>query len=119
MLSAARRRCDGLTIFCVHILQHLGVQGLIGDQPLQARVLVPQRLQLLHLVQIHRAILLLPAVERGFADVHAAADGFRRLPLFDPAQDRDDLLRRVLFSFGHVWFSFSCPGLSSATAQFS
>ncbi len=44
--------------------------------------------------------LRLPAVERLFADVCVAEAASAVLTSFDPAHDRDDLLRRVLPSFG-------------------
>ncbi len=65
--------------------------------------------KLLPLTQLHRAMLLLPPVERRLADVHVAADGLRRLPLFYPAQHCNDLLRCVLLSVGHFWVSFPLP----------
>jgi hypothetical protein len=58
-----------------------------------------------------------PAIRCRLTDVHLAADRFRGLPVGDPAQDPDDLLRCVFLSFWHVWFSFLEPRLSSAMAQ--
>ena len=75
---------------------------MVGDDPLQAGVFVPQGFQLLQLVELHRSVLLLPAVEGRFADVQLAGDGLWRLAAIDLAQDRYDLLRRVLLSFWHL-----------------
>ena len=74
--------------------------------------------QLLHFVKFQRAVLLLPTIQRRLTDVHCAADRFRGLPVVYPAQDSDDLLRRVFLSFWHSWVSFLEPRLSPAMAQF-
>ncbi len=110
----------GMLLEAIHHVQDTrgDVRTLWGKLFGQEKNLTTSAIARMNLIELHRAVLPLPAVQRRFADVHVAADGFRRLPLFDPAQDRDDLLRRVLLSFRHVWVSFLPPRLSAAMAQF-
>lgn len=52
------------------LIRNLNVQDVIGHDPLQASVLVPQGPEFLQFVDLHRSILLLPAVRHRFAEVH-------------------------------------------------
>jgi len=94
------------------------MQGLIGHESLQPRVLVAQPPQLLQFAQLHPTVLALPAVERCGADVRLPADHRDRLAALGSAENRDDLLRCMSLSFWHL-SSFSWVlRLSSATVQF-
>src|SRR6185503_18744406 len=61
-------------LFFKHILQHLFVQRQVRHDPFQLRVLFFQLPQATQLNRIQTAVLLLPAVERGFTDPQLAAD---------------------------------------------
>src|SRR5262249_35504597 len=63
---AAARRAS--RVFSEQVLEHLVVQRLLRHQPLQAGVLVLQRLQALRLAHLQAAVLGLPAVEGLLAD---------------------------------------------------
>lgn len=55
-------------VFSQHVLQHRAIQRQLSYQFLQPAVLVLQLLQLADLVDLQPSELLLPAVERLFAD---------------------------------------------------
>src|SRR5437879_7848166 len=57
-----------LGLFFEHLLQNVPIQGQIGHQALQACILVSQLPKLAQLAHTQVAVLLLPDVERGFAD---------------------------------------------------
>ena len=93
------------------------VQDLVGYDPLQAGVLLPQGLQLLHLVDLHCTVLMLPAVEGRFADVHLAGDGLGRLSASIRRRIATICSGVCFFPFG-IWVPFLEPRLSFAMAQF-
>jgi hypothetical protein len=88
------RRASGVTIFCADILQNRVVEHLLGQQLLQPRVLLLERLQPAGIGNVHAAVLRLELVEGRRGDAVFAADvsGLRaRLLLL---QHPDDLLFR-------------------------
>jgi hypothetical protein len=60
--TTASRLAAGPTIFCQKLLQRRRFQHLVGEQLLQLRVLVFQRLQALGVGHVHAAILRLPII---------------------------------------------------------
>jgi len=56
------------------LLEHLLVQGQLGDEALEAGVLGLQLLEALGLVLLEAAVLVAPAVERLLTDAEALAD---------------------------------------------
>src|SRR5262249_45310099 len=95
---ACGRRRSGL--FLYHLLEHLLVQGELGDQAFEAFVLDLQLLEAFGVVGLHAAVLLAPAVEGGLADGQLLADLSDRQARgqagLGGAELEDDLLRRVL-----------------------
>jgi hypothetical protein len=74
--SSAQARVDGeaLQLFLHDLLQDMPLQREIRDQVLKLRVLLTQLPELAQLAQAQSRLLLLPNVERGFADPVFAAD---------------------------------------------
>src|SRR6202035_702821 len=74
--SSAQARVDdeALQLFLHDLLQDVAVQREIRDQVLKLRVLLAQLPELAQLAQPQPRVLLLPNVERGFADPVFAAD---------------------------------------------
>ena len=64
-----------LGLFFEHLLQNVPIQGQIGHQALQACILVSQLPELTQLAHSQVAVLLLPDIERGFADDADVYDG--------------------------------------------
>jgi len=57
-----------------YLLEHLLVQGQLGDEPLEAGVLGLQLLESPGLVLLEAAVLVTPAVQGLLADAEALAD---------------------------------------------
>src|SRR5262249_30896299 len=76
----------------VDVLQNGDVQHRLGQQLLQPRVLVLQRLQPPRIRHVETAELGLPLVKRRARDPMLAANVCRRAPRLLLAQDPDDLL---------------------------
>jgi len=74
--------------------QDLVVEGLLGHEPLEPRVLFFRGLQPRRLAPLQAAVLLLPAVEGLLADAVLAAERRRRRARFMLLQDADDLFLR-------------------------
>jgi hypothetical protein len=74
------------------ILEHDLVQGQIGDDALQPRILLAQLLELRSFTVEHRAIRLLSSVERLLGDPDLAADVANGDLAGRLLQDRGDLL---------------------------
>jgi hypothetical protein len=88
-------------VFCDHRLQHLPVQTEIGDQPLQARVLILQRTQTLRFARVHAAELRLPRVNRCLTDAALSRHIIHRATGLHLLQRGDDLrLRSCRFPDG-------------------
>src|SRR5712692_5132586 len=89
----------GLPISPGHVLEHVDVQRLVGDELLQPAVLPAQVLQLDDLFPAHPLVLLLPPVEGLHGDLEGSADLIQRLAFgkhpFTLAQLSDHLLGRV------------------------
>jgi hypothetical protein len=64
----------GLTTFLGDLLEHLLVQGQLGDEALEAGVLGLQLFEALGLVGLEAAVLVAPAVEGLLADAELLAD---------------------------------------------
>jgi hypothetical protein len=83
-----------------HLLEHLLVQGQLGDETLEALVLGLQLLEALGVVGLHAAVLGAPTVERLLADgqlLAHLADGQAGGQIdLRGTQLGDDLLRGVL-----------------------
>jgi hypothetical protein len=67
------------------------IEGQVGDESLEPRILVLERSQLAELTDAEVRVRLFPDVERGFADAHAAHIR-RRRSAFDLAEHIGDLL---------------------------
>ena len=79
-------------VFSQRPRQHVFVEREIGDQALQPRVLVLQLPEAPDLAHAQVGVLLLPRVERGFADPQLPADVRDRRARLDLAQRIGDLL---------------------------
>jgi len=89
-----RQRHDGglaSDFFSNDFRQDLLVQGQIGDQAFQAAVLLLQLPQLAQLGDAEAGVLLLPDVERGFADARLLANVRDERSRLGQAQRVDDL----------------------------
>ena len=76
-LRDTARRSDepqALRVFCQEILEHLVIERLLGDQPLQAGVLRLQGFQPVDVRPGHPAVFLFPAIDRLLTDAVPAAD---------------------------------------------
>lgn len=88
----ARAAAPALELFSHHLLEHLLVETQVGDQPLQALVLLLELLQALRLGGHQPAILLAPSVIRLHADRRLPAHLLDPRPFLRLAQDERDLL---------------------------
>src|SRR5205807_850286 len=101
------------------VLEHLIVEGLLGDQPLETRVLLLQRPQPPRLAQLQPAVFLLPAIEGLLADaVPPAHLRRRRAGLVLPEHPDDLLLREPAPAHPSSSGLFSPGGLSLYLDQF-
>src|SRR5262249_54658499 len=79
-------------VFSQRLRQHVFVEGEVGHQALQPRVLVLELAQAAQLAHAQVGVLLLPDIERGLADAELAADVWHRRAGFDLAERIRDLL---------------------------
>lgn len=86
-----------VTLFCVDGFQRLGVEGLVGDELLQATVFVLQLLETMSFGHFHPAQLGAPGVKGRRADALISTDLANGAAFFDLFQGRDDL-KRLFFT---------------------
>lgn len=72
--------------------ENVFVERQIRDHPLQSRILVLERPQLPQLADTQVGVLLLPDIERSFADAELPSDIRRGRAAFDLAEGVRDLL---------------------------
>ena len=89
--ASCSRRANGLTIFCVDLLEDIGVQISLGKELLQPAVLKLQGLQTLDVGRFHLAEVLAPGINGGVADL-VLFGGLGHLRAICFAQDCDHLL---------------------------
>lgn len=89
---AIARRRPGLTPFLQHLLEHLLVEGQIGDDLFEPAIFVLELAYPPELGDAHPRIALFPGVEGGLTDPELAADLGRGDALLGLAQGLGDLL---------------------------
>lgn len=63
-----------LQLFSDDVLEHVLIQGSVGNEILQLRIIGPERSQAAKLRGATSAVFLLPVVEGGLEDAHLVAD---------------------------------------------
>ena len=64
-----REHCRCPTVSLRKVFQHLNVEFLVGDDLLQATVLIFELFQTLRFLALHPTVLLTPAMARGLGEV--------------------------------------------------
>src|SRR5207245_535155 len=75
--SGPRRPAGGASgseVSLSQLLEHVDVEGLVGDQLLQSSVLTLEVLEAPHLLALHARVLCPPAVPGGLGDAEVAQD---------------------------------------------
>lgn len=90
----------GLEVSPVQLLEHVNIQGLVGNDPLEPGVLLLQLLRPLGVIGLHAAVLVSPPVVGVFGDfqalTHLDNSGSLNEPPVGLAQLAHNLLRRVV-----------------------
>lgn len=73
-ITTARRRRSGLTSFPAHLLEHVDVEGLLGDQLLEPLILPLKLLEPFGVFGFHPAVLISPAMPGLLTDLQMPAD---------------------------------------------
>jgi hypothetical protein len=112
-MSTARRLAAGLRIFLGHLAQGILFQFSLGQQPLQAGVLLTQLLEFLGGVGVHPAVGAAPVVQRRRRHSQLGGDLLtglaRRGQFVRAAQLAHDVLRGMPLPTSHVFIVPSSP----------